>query len=99
MNGQEFIVVMSHQLRDRGVMTPSLFQVVRIRGGGRGFESVAGKPVMLSSAAATDFPPSDLAAFPRTAPGDDLDLLALRARCKPESIDRVPGEAARQGTG
>src|SRR5262249_17737791 len=48
------------------------------------------EPVALSSAASTDFPPSDLAAFPRTAPGDDLDLLALRARCKPQSIAHPP---------
>jgi hypothetical protein len=43
-------------------------------------------PVALSSAASTDVARLDLAAFRRTAPGDDLDLRALRARCKNQNL-------------
>jgi hypothetical protein len=43
----------------------------------------------LSSTVPIDFPPSALR-LPRTASGDDFDLLASRARCKQDSTDR-PG--------
>ena len=50
------------------------------------------EPGALSSTAPIDFPPSALR-LPRTASGDDFDLLASRARCKNEPIGRGRGDA------
>jgi hypothetical protein len=50
------------------------------------------EPGALSSLAPVDFPPSALR-LPRTAFGDDFDLLASRARCKKEPIGRGRGDA------
>ena len=50
------------------------------------------EPGALSSTAPIDFPPSALR-LPRTASGDDFDLLASRARCKNEAIGRGRGDA------
>ena len=54
------------------------------------------EPVTLSSIVPADFPPSALR-LPRTASGDDFNLLASRARCVSEPMgSRPPGSRARR---
>ena len=50
------------------------------------------EPGALSSTAPVDFPPSALR-LPRTASGDDFDLLASRARCKKDSTGSARADA------